>query len=42
MKTVKLGHLIYPNLLSVRSKPGVVSHLEYVIVAGGGLDHGIE
>ena len=28
----------YPNLLSVRSKPGVVSHLEHVIVAGGGLD----
>ena len=26
----------YPNLLSVRSKPGVVSHLEHVIVAGGG------
>ena len=25
----------YPDLLSVRSKPGVVSHLEYVIVAGG-------
>ena len=25
----------YPNLLSVRSKPGVVSHLEHVIVAGG-------
>ena len=28
----------YPNLLSVRSKPGVVSHLQHVIVAGGGLD----
>ena len=28
----------YPNLLTVRSKPGVVSHLEHVIVAGGGLD----
>ena len=28
----------YPNLLSVRSRPGVVSHLEHVIVAGGGLD----
>ena len=27
----------YPNLLSVRSKPGVVTHLEHVIVAGGGL-----
>jgi len=26
----------YPNLLSARSKPGVVSHLEHVIVAGGG------
>ena len=25
----------YPDLLSVRSRPGVVSHLEYVIVAGG-------
>ena len=24
----------YPDLLSVRSKPGVVSHLEHVIVAG--------
>ena len=28
----------YPDLLSVRSKPGVVCHLEHVIVAGGGLD----
>ena len=28
----------YPDLLSVRSKPGVVSYLEHVIVAGGGLD----
>ena len=26
----------YPDMLSVRSKPGVVSHLEHVIVAGGG------
>ena len=26
----------YPDLLSVRSKPGVVTHLEHVIVAGGG------
>ena len=26
----------YPDLLSVRSRPGVVSHLEHVIVAGGG------
>ena len=29
----------YPDLLSVRSKPGVVSHLEYVIVAGGSSDY---
>ena len=28
----------YPDLLSIRSRPGVVSHLEHVIVAGGGLD----
>ena len=28
----------YPDLLSVRSRPGVVSHLEHVIVAGGGLN----
>ena len=28
----------YPDLLSVRSRPGVVSHLKHVIVAGGGLD----
>jgi len=28
----------YPDLLSVRSKPGVVSHLEHVIVAGGKQD----
>ena len=28
----------YPDLLSVRSKPGIVSHLEHVIVSGGGLD----
>ena len=27
----------YPDLLSIRSKPGVVSHPEHVIVAGGGL-----
>ena len=26
----------YPDLLSVRSKPGIISHLEHVIVAGGG------
>ena len=31
IKRAKLGHL-----LSVRSKPGIVSHLEHVIVAGGG------
>ena len=28
----------YPDLLSVRSKPGVVCHLEHVIVAGGGAE----
>ena len=28
----------YPDLLSVRSRPGVVSHLEHVIVAGGVVD----
>jgi len=28
----------YPDLLSVRSRPGVVTHLEHVIVAGGVLD----
>ena len=28
----------YPGLISVRSRPGVVTHLEHVIVAGGGLD----
>ena len=39
MKTVKLAWTsYYPDLLSVRSKPGVVSHLEHVIVAGGGLN----
>ena len=26
----------YPDLLSVRSRPGVVSHLEHVVVVGGG------
>ena len=26
----------YPDLLSARSKPGVVSHMKHVIVAGGG------
>ena len=25
----------YPNLLSARNKPGVLTHMEYVIVAGG-------
>ena len=28
----------YPDMLSVRNRPGVVSHLEHVIVAGGRLD----
>ena len=28
----------YPDLLLVRSKPGVVSHLEHVIVAGGAFE----
>ena len=28
----------FPDLLSVRTKPGVVNHLEHVIVAGGKLD----
>ena len=28
----------YPDLLSVRSQPGIVSHLEHVIVAGGKLN----
>lgn len=28
----------YPDMLSIRSRPGVVSHLEYVIVAGGGVE----
>ena len=31
----------YPDLLSVRSRPGVVSYLKHVIVAGGGLDDNI-
>ena len=30
----------YPDLLSVRSRPGVISHLEHVIVAGGGRPKG--
>ena len=28
----------YPNLLKARSMPGVLTHLDYVIVAGGALD----
>ena len=28
----------YPNLLKARLKPGVLTHLDYVIVAGGALD----
>ena len=31
----------YPNLLSARNRPGVVTHLEYVIVAGGRGDDAI-
>ena len=31
----------YPNLLRARVGPGTVSHLDYVIVAGGELDHNI-
>ena len=34
-KTNQTWTSYYPDLLSVRSKPGVVSHLEHVIVAGG-------
>ena len=29
---------IYPNMIKARLKPGVVTHLDYVIVAGGALD----
>ena len=29
----------YPNLLKARVRPGVLTHLDYVIVAGGQLDH---
>ena len=29
----------YPNLLKARVKPGVLTHLDYVIVAGGELDY---
>lgn len=28
----------YPNMISARSRPGVVTHLEYVIVTGGTVD----
>ena len=28
----------YPNLIKARNKPGVLTHLDYVIVAGGTLD----
>ena len=28
----------YPDMMSVRSRPGVVTHLEYVIAAGGTVD----
>ena len=28
---------IYPNMIKPRNKPGVVTHLDYVIVAGGAL-----
>ena len=34
-ETSKSWTSYYPDLLSVRSKPGVVTHLEHVIVAGG-------
>ena len=30
----------YPDMLSIRSKPGVATHLEHVIVAGGDQDEG--
>ena len=29
---------IYPNMIKPRNRPGVVTHLDYVIVAGGALD----
>ena len=32
---------IYPNMVKPRVKPGVVTHLDYVIVAGGALDDDI-
>ena len=37
-RTNKVSTFDYPDLLSVRSRPGVVSHLEHVIVAGGKLN----
>jgi len=38
MKLVKFGHLIILTFSQLaRSKPGVVTHLEHVIVTGGGL-----
>ena len=33
--TTRLWKSHYPNLLSARSGPGVITHLEHVIVAGG-------
>ena len=30
---------IYPNMINARNKPGTVTHLDYVIVAGGSLDN---
>ena len=32
----KIWTSYFPDMLSVRSKPGVVSHMQHVIVAGGG------
>ena len=37
-KTIQTWTSYYLDLLSVRSKPGVVTHQEHVIVARGGLD----
>ena len=34
-ETVQIWASHYPDLLSVRSRPGVVTHMEHVIVAGG-------
>ena len=39
MKPLLSGNL-YPNLLSARSGPGVVTDLEHVIVAGGASEDG--